>query len=103
MRETEPRSAGKQAAERGSYVGWTLAAVFMHVAVLPWARWVKPALPRAIDEWSPTGTGAHEEFADAYAAAARDLRVKSAKLGVLLSLLLQGGAGVVGFYDEVRA
>ena len=103
MRETEPRSAGKQAAERGSYVGWTLAAVFLHVAVLLWARCVKPALPGAIDEWSPIGSGAHEEFADAYAYAARELRVKSAKLGVLLSLLLQGGAGVMGFYDEVRA
>ena len=84
-------------------MGWTLAAVFMHVAVLLWARWVKPALPGAIDEWSPIGTGAREEFADAYAEAARELRVKSAKLGVLLSLLLQGGAGAVGFYDEVRA
>lgn len=102
MREIEPRSAGKQAAERRSYVGWTLAAVFVHVAVLLWARCVKPVVPGAIDEWSPVGSGAHEEFADAYAEAARELRVKSAKLGVLLSLLLQGGVGFVGFYDEVR-
>lgn len=44
-RETEPRRAGQQAAERNSYVGWTLAAgVSWHVAVLLWARWVKPAV-----------------------------------------------------------
>ncbi len=103
MRETEPRSAGKQAAERGSYVGWTLAAVFMHVAVLLWARWVKPAVPGAIDEWSPVGTGAHEEFADAYGETARKLRVRSAKLGMLLSLFLQAGVGFLAFYEDIRA
>ena len=41
-------------------------------------------------------------FADAYAEAARELRVKSAKLGVALSLLLHGGVGFVGIYDEIR-
>ena len=103
MRETEPRNAGKQAAERGSYVGWTLAAVFMHVAVLLWARWVKPPVPGAIDEWSPVGTGAHKEFADAYGETARKLRVRSAKLGMLLSLLLQGSVGFLAFYEDIRA
>ena len=56
----------------------------------------------AIDEWSPTGSAEHEAFADAYAKTARELRVKSTKLGVVLSLLLHGGAGFVGFYDEIR-
>lgn len=102
MREMQPGIAGREAAERGSYWGWTLAAVFLHVAVLLWARCVKPALPGAIDEWSPTGSADHEVFADAYARTARELRVKSAKLGVVLSLLLHGGAGFVGLYDEIR-
>lgn len=102
MRGVQPGIAGKQAAERRSYVGWTLAAVFLHVVVLLWARCVKPALPGAIDEWSPTGSGAHEAFADAYAETARGLRVKSARLGVVLSLLLHGGVGFAGLYDEIR-
>ena len=96
------RSSGQQAAERGSYLGWMVAAVFLHVVVLVWARWVKPALPGAVDERGPTGSEAHEVFADAYAEAARELRVKSAKLGVALSLLLYGGVGFVGIYDEIR-
>ena len=100
MREAQPAVAGRQAAERGSYWGWTLAAVFLHVVVLLWARCVKPALPGAIDERSPTGSAEHEVFSDAYAEAARELRVKSAKLGVVLSLLLHGGGGFVGIYDE---
>ena len=66
MREAQPGIARKKAAERGSYLGWTLAAVFLHVVVLLWVRCVKPALPGAIDEWSPMGSGAHEAFADAY-------------------------------------
>ena len=102
MREAQPAVAGRQAAERGSYRGWTLAAVFLHVAVLLWARRVKPALPGAIDERSPTGSAEHEAFADAYAKTARELRVKSAKLGVVLSLLLHGGAGLMGLYGEIR-
>ena len=96
MREAQPGIAGRQAAERGSYLSWTLAAVFLHVVVLLWARCVKPALPGAIAESSPTGSGAHEAFADAYAETARELRVKSAKLGVVLSLLLHGGVRVHG-------
>ena len=103
MRQIQPGVAGREAAERGSYWGWTLAAVFLHVAVLLWARCVKPALPGAIDERSPMGSTEHEVFADTYARTARELRVKSAKLGVVLSLLLHGGAGFVGLYDEVRA
>ena len=102
MREAQPGIARKKAAERGSYLGWTLAAVFLHVVVLLWVRCVKPALPGAIDEWSPMGSGAHEAFADAYAETARELRVKSAKLGVVLSLLLHCGVGFAGLYDEIR-
>lgn len=102
MREVQPRVEGRQAAERGSYWGWTLAAVLLHVVVLLWARWVKPALPGAIDESSPTGSEAHAAFADAYAETARGLRVKSARLGAVLSLLLHGGVGFAGLYDEVR-
>ena len=102
MREAQPGIAGRQAAERGSYWGWTLAAVLLHVVVLLWARCVKPALPGAVDEWSPTGSGAHEAFADAYAETARELRVKSARLGVVLSLLLHGGVGFVELYGEIR-
>ena len=101
MREAQSAVAGRQAAERGSYWGWTLAASFLHVVVLLWARCVKPALPGAIDEWSPTGSGAREAFADAYAETARELRVKSAKLGVVLSLLLHGGVGLVESYGEI--
>ena len=75
MRETQPAVAGRQAAERGSYWGWMLAAAFLHVVVLLWARCVKPALPGAVDEWSPTGSAEREAFADAYAETARKLRV----------------------------
>ena len=102
MRVRLPGIARKKAAERGSYLGWTLAAVFLHVVVLLWARCVKPALPGAIDEWSPTGSRAHEAFADAYAETARELRVKSARPGMVLSLLLHCGVAFAGLYDEIR-
>ena len=102
MREAQPGIARKKPAERGSYLGWTLAAVFLHVVVLLWVRCVKPALPGAIDEWSPMGSAAHEAFADAYAETARELRATSARPGVVLSLLLHGGVGIVGLYDEIR-
>ena len=35
MREAQPGVAGRQAAERGSYWGWTLAAVFLSSSPRP--------------------------------------------------------------------
>ena len=102
MRKAQPGVARKKAAERGSYLGWTLTAVFLEVVVLLCVQCVKPALPGAIDEWSPMESGAHEAFADAYAETARDLRLNLARPGVVLSLLLHSGVGFAGLYDEIR-